>query len=459
MQRTSLVYNFMIGGAHPPLSLRTFLQSVLVPHSISSLPGQLIFPQHDPLRRLMSPRPIRNEMPVGVFCLVLLWGSAIPFMARGDDALQRDATTSGVLLIADRGGLPQVVATELSNAGQRIIQRLLDRDQQATNYRYELGLEAALEFAAATGDDRLQRRVIAKAASLGITPETQISWRRQPFGCLTHALYRTTEDQAWLSCFVKETHSMKRDVWRNEDGVILHPRGQSRGGGHAMLIDAMQEYAARLARASAITGDRDLLAEAATQWRCYADVLRSRKTGLWRQGKGWLIEQPDALSPGAWSRGHGWLLRGLTATLEVAPPDADETRFLHTLFGDLCKSLLPLQQPDGTWHTLLHRDPQESPPDVSGTAMIATAFSIGWRRGWLSDQRFREAAQKAFAWIPTNVTDAAEVNGVSPGPGPLQSEAEYLVQEFPADNDHGLFAVLFAAAEQQRLLREVESRK
>jgi hypothetical protein len=35
----------------------------------------------------------------------------------------------------------------------------------------------------------------------------------------------------------------------------------------------------------------------------------------------------------------------------------------------------------------------------------------------------------------------------------LQSEADYLTDRFADDNDHGLFAVLFAAAEQQRAIQ------
>ncbi len=349
---------------------------------------------------------------------------------------------------------------ELHQAGERITGRILREPNAKLNYRYELALEAALEFAQSTGDEELRRRVIDKATSLGVTPDAEIPWKQQPFGCFTHVLYRATGDRAWLTGFVAESLAMKRDIWRNAQGVVLHPRGALRGGGYAMLIDAMQEYSARMARTAAASEDpvqRDeLIADVVHQWAEYRNQLRNPKTGLWSQGKGWLDDTPDALSPGAWSRGHGWLLRGLVATLQSLPPDAKETRQVLSVYRELCQSLLSLQQDDGSWHALLHRNADESPIDISGTAMIATAFAQGWRLGWLTDEVYLASAKRSFALLPNYVNENAQVISVSPGPGPLQSESGYLVDHFPIDNDHGIFAVLFAAAEAEQLHRSMK---
>lgn len=356
---------------------------------------------------------------------------------------EASADDTAIPVIEDNCG--QTASASLLKSGKRIAERLLSEGEVRTNYRYELGMEACLEFASATNDSELRKRTLGKIRALGRTSDKIVPWQKEPFGSLTYALYRATNDPKWLEAFLIESKAMAREVWRNEDGAILHPRGASRGGGYAMLIDAMQEYSARMARASAHS-DSNYLSEVAKQWSLYRQQLRDPVRGTWSQGKGWLAEDPTALSPGAWSRGHGWMLRGLVATLREMPPGHQETLQVDRVFQELCLSLLKLQQPDGSWHTLLNRPATQSPIDVSGTSMIATAFSEGFRRGWL-DKRFRQGADRSFVLLPKYVNDRGQVCSVSPGPGPLQSEEDYLVAEFPIDNDHGLFSVLFAAAE------------
>ncbi len=342
--------------------------------------------------------------------------------------------------------------TPLFDAGKRLSDRIL-RDRPArTNYRYELGLEAALSYAEATGNEHAVNEVFEIARELGVAPEANISWKTQPFGCLTWALYEASKDERWLDAFRNQTNDLLQNVWRGPDDELLHPRGKSRGGGYAMLIDAMQEYVARMARMAAVSpqGQSPYLNEVVKQCEYYRATLRYRQNGLWSQGRGWVMEFPEQLSPGAWSRGHGWLLQGFTRALEVLPENSEAQEVVQSNFRELCASLLPLQQPDGSWHTMLSRDPAESPIDISGTAMIATAMSKGMRKGWLQNPAYAVAAEKSFALLPKYVTAEGKVLSVSPGPGPLRSEEDYLVKDFPADNDHGIFAVLFAAAEQQR---------
>jgi rhamnogalacturonyl hydrolase YesR len=346
-----------------------------------------------------------------------------------------------------------VHASLLGRAGQRLSERVLRNPPASTNYRYELGLEAALSFAEATGDEEASSRVFEIARELGITPGAEISWKAQPFGCLTWALYKASGDDSWLEVFRSQTSDLLENVWRGPDGELLHPRGKSRGGGYAMLIDAMQEYVARMARMAYVsTPNRaSYLNEIVSQCEYYKAKLRYQHSGLWSQGRGWLKESPEALSPGAWSRGHGWLLQGFSHALEVLPLSSKARQVVLSDFRELCACLLPLQQSDGSWHTLLSRPPAESPIDISGTAMIATAMSKGYRRGWLQKPDYSDAAKKSFELLPKYVTEEGRVLSVSPGPGPLMSEKDYLVDAFPADNDHGIFAVLFAAAEEQRM--------
>ena len=221
-----------------------------------------------------------------------------------------------------------------------------------------------------------------------------------------------------------------------------------------MLLDSMQEYTARMARAGAMTGEVAYFAEAAKQIRLYRSIVRDPKTGLWHQGRGWLKDQPAGISPGTWSRGHGWLLRGLTAALAEMPRESNEYREMQTTLVELADALLSRQQPSGMWHCLLDRPPEASPAESSGTAMIATALARASREGTLAGDKYRDAARRAFAALAAYVDSDGVVLSVSPGPGPLESEEPWLVDNFPPGNDHGTFALMYAAAESVRFNRK-----
>ncbi|MBL9200565.1 MAG: glycoside hydrolase family 88 protein [Opitutaceae bacterium] len=345
--------------------------------------------------------------------------------------------------------------TELVTAAERVALRLVRENQAERNYRADLALEALLEFSAVLDRPAWREQVVSVLQRRGLKPDAVVPYRTQPFGCLTFALFRATGERGWLPEFVRQSGLCRDEHPRSPEGAVMHPRGAQRGGGHAMLIDAMQEYAARMVRTAAVTGDAAWLREGAAQFRLHRAILRDSGTGLWSQGRGWLGDQPGKLSPGAWSRGHGWLLRGLTASLAEAPLDSAEFREMQTLLREIADALLPRQLPGGLWPTLLHRPPADSPADASGSALIATAFSRAWREGWLPGPRARDAARRAFAALPACVDRDGVVLNVSPGPGPLESEADYLVREFPPGNDHGPFSLLFAAAESVRLQRHL----
>lgn len=342
----------------------------------------------------------------------------------------------------------------LLNAARRIADRFVRESKHERNYRFDLALGALLELSAATDDPKYRQHVLSVIAARHWTPTTQVSFREQSFTCLTYGLYQATGDRAWLPVFLEESRKCREGETRSPEGAVMHPRGRERGGGHAMLLDSMQEYIARMARAGRLSGDHAYYAEAAKQIRLYRSIVRDPSTGLWHQGRGWLKDQPSAISPGVWSRGHGWLLRGLSAALAEMPRDSAEYREMQTVFVELADALVERQQPSGMWHCLLDRSPAESPAESSGTAMIATALARASREGTLPGEKYREAARRAFQALPAYVDQAGVVLSVSPGPGPLESETPWLVAAFPPGNDHGTFALMFAAAESVRVQRQ-----
>ncbi len=342
----------------------------------------------------------------------------------------------------------------LSEAGEAIARSVLDQGKARTDYMYDLTLEGLLEYARVTENESHRQKVLQIVAEQRrITPETRVPWRRQPFSCLTYALYEATGDRAWLAHFIQESRLCRDEIWRDGDGIMLHPRGEKRGGGEAMLIDALQEYTARMARTGYVTGEPEWFAECAVQFRLYRPIVRYPDSGLWSQGRGWLGESPDALSPGAWSRGHGWLIRGMEMSLRYLPRDTAEYREVQGYLQELADALIAVQRPDGMWSCLLTRPAEQSPPETSGTAMIAYHLARSLHDGHLSGETYRAAARKAFDALPQYVLSDGTVLNTSPGPGPLESEQPWLRSEYPAGDPHGTFALLFAAAGEKLLAR------
>ncbi len=346
---------------------------------------------------------------------------------------------------------PKKTDDRLLAAGLRIADRFVRENRHERNYRFDLALGALLELNSVADRPEYREHALSIVARRGWTPTTEVSFREQSFTCLTYGIYEATQDRAWLPVFLAESAKCREHKSRSSEGAVQHPRGRERGGGDALLLDDMQEFVSRMARAGALSHDSDYFAEAAKQIRLYRSIVRDPQTGLWHQGRGWLKDRPDIVSPGVWSRGHGWLLRGLTAALAVMPRDTAEYREMQTTLVELADALVAQQQSSGMWHCLLDRPPTASPPESSGTAMIAAALARAWREGTLTGEKYRDAAARAFDALPAYVDDAGMVLSVSPGPGPLETEEPWLVESFPAGNDHGTFALMFAAAESVRL--------
>jgi hypothetical protein len=217
-----------------------------------------------------------------------------------------------------------------------------------------------------------------------------------------------------------------------------------------MLIDALQDYSSRMAMLGQVTGDASAFAEAVAQYRIYRQVVRDPESGLWCQGRGWR-EDRSALSPGHWSRGHGWLIRGMVDTLLLLPRESAEAMELRGYLKELADALVRVQQPDGMWHCLMNRSPSESPPEVSGTALIAGNLAIAVAEGFLEADTYEAAARRAFTALPRFVNAQGQVQSVSPGPGPLSEEEPWMVDAFEPGDEHGPFAILVAALGEELL--------
>ncbi len=325
----------------------------------------------------------------------------------------------------------------------RIAGRAMADDRVWGSYTLDLTLEGLLALSEATGDPRYADHALSIIARRGWDGQHLPAPGTPPFTHLVFDAWRVARWEGFEARYVRDSEQYRREIPRGPDGAVLHPR---RDGGQAMLIDSLQEYAARMARAAWLSGDMSFARECVEQFEVHRRVLRDGRTGLYHQGRGWL-DDPEALSPGAWSRGQGWLIRGMVESLRYLPPGSPEHARLRAMLVELADALLAVQAAEGLWHALPARPPDRSPPESSGSAMIAAALARAVHEGLLPNEPYGQAALRAAKALRSYVTADGVVLNACPGPGPLVSEQGYLdVKGFPPDGDHGPGAVLQAVA-------------
>lgn len=357
--------------------------------------------------------------------------------------MEKIITCFGILSLGLLAGCATPSASMPEGIAQRVASRVMLRDKVWGNYTLDLALEAMLEL------DRVADCPALRDYALGVVeqrgwPEKSPNHKGQPFCHLNYKVYEATGDKAYIQPFVSESERYRNEVARSPEGAIAHYADQP---GRHLLIDQLQDYAARMARAGQLSDDQTCFTECAEQFRIYRSIVRDPETGLWCQGRGWL-DDPMELSPGAWSRGQGWLIRGLVDSLCALPRDSKEFAEVQGYLQELAEALLAAQAPDGMWHQLLHLPPEQSAPDSTGTGLIIYNFARALDEGYLDDPRVRKSAAKAFDALTQYITPEGVVLQACPGPGPLRSIEPYLGKDGKIEDgeSHGPFCVIYACA-------------
>lgn len=215
-----------------------------------------------------------------------------------------------------------------------------------------------------------------------------------------------------------------------------------------MLIDSLQEYAARMAKASWLAGgDADLAHECAEQFLMHREALRDPNTGLWRQGLGW-EDDPSRLSPHTWSRGHGWLVRGLVESLRYLP-EGEAAERMGGILTEMLTALAACQVDDGMLHAILDLPRDLSPAESSGTALVAGYAAHALNEGLIAGETIERFTHRALKAVGRRIGPDGMILAACEGPGPLSSAdlGKYRnVESFPPDDEHGAGAILFALA-------------
>jgi rhamnogalacturonyl hydrolase YesR len=151
-----------------------------------------------------------------------------------------------------------------------------------------------------------------------------------------------------------------------------------------------------------------------------------------------------------WSRCNGWASWAMSEVLMVLPEKHPARAPLLEQFLRHCASLKRFQHESGLWHNVL--DHPQSALEVSGTAIFVMTMARGILHGWLEAPVYQPVVLSGWEGLETRIDDDGTVHDICMGTMCTEDVNYYINRPFFDNDTHGLFAVLFAGIEVQRLL-------
>lgn len=150
-----------------------------------------------------------------------------------------------------------------------------------------------------------------------------------------------------------------------------------------------------------------------------------------------------------WSRGNGWALWAVTNILSELPEKHPLYKKLLKHYRDHVEGLVAWQDKSGLWHNVL--DVPESYLETSGTAIFTLCIARGIRKGWLNGKKYTPVVEKGWAGIETMIDEQYQVHGITVGTNGTTDLTYYLERPTALNDCHGLFPVIIAAIEVDKL--------
>lgn len=197
-------------------------------------------------------------------------------------------------------------------------------------------------------------------------------------------------------------------------------------------------------------GDQNLIDIAARQPGAYRDYMMDARDGLWYHSYWVGLKKHYPVRRLYWARGNGWVMAALPMILKNIGESHEKYKEIAEIFGATAAALLPCQNADGSFNTLLGR---RSYRELSATALIAAGLMKGARMGVL-DKSFRAAGEKAFACCLDSIHSESdglffpEISGPTI-PLPLLPGLGYRLVPRARNWSYGLAALIFAAIEHE----------
>lgn len=284
---------------------------------------------------------------------------------------------------------------------------------------------------------------------------------------ITWAVYRRTGDDG-----CRRLTERVLDYIRNEprilDDAVNHLGNSPEGRLYpkSIWVDSIMMFGVFPAIYASDVGDVPLLDFAARQPGLYSGCMQDPATGLWYHSYWVRAGTHYPRRRIFWGRGNGWVACALPMLLDRLPDGHPEKDTILQIFKRTAAALLPFQREDGFFDTLLESGktapaaesrmrPGANYREASATALIASGFMHGARRGWLGAE-FAAAGRKAFRAV-VDTLEESPVGLSMPGisaptiPLPLFPRAGYRLIPRGRDWSYGVAALIFAAINHEKL--------
>lgn len=218
---------------------------------------------------------------------------------------------------------------------------------------------------------------------------------------------------------------------RTEEGGLQHVVSEQANDGE-LWDDTLFMTVLFLANMGRILGRADYLEDAAFQFLIHAKYLTDTATGLWYHG--FTFRGRHNFVKALWGRGNCWVTMAIPIFLEIvgqgnlSPGTLNPVRrFLQNALEQQVRSLVPLQEKNGMWHTLLADT--SSYLETSATSGFGYGILRGIRMGLVSGQ-FQPTAEAAIAATAENIDDSGIVGQVSYGT-PMGRDSQDFYKKIP----------------------------
>ena len=152
-----------------------------------------------------------------------------------------------------------------------------------------------------------------------------------------------------------------------------------------------------------------------------------------------------------WSRANGWAIWAMSEVLTYLPKSNPNYTVILNQYCTLVSSLLKYQDKNGFWLNVLDRP--DSKEEVSGTAIFTMAIARGISNGWLDAKCYKQVALKGWQALTTQIELNGTIHNICTGTMCSEDVNYYLNRPFYDNDTHGVFAVLFAAIEMEKMLK------
>ncbi len=151
-----------------------------------------------------------------------------------------------------------------------------------------------------------------------------------------------------------------------------------------------------------------------------------------------------------WARGDGWVLAGLAKVLQDLPASYAHRPFFEERFRKMADAVVACQQPGGYWSRSMYDEAHAPGPETSGTAFFTYGLLWGLNNGYLSGEKYLDAAKKGWNYLKTTaLQESGKVGYVQPiGEKAIPGQ----VVDANSTSNFGVGAFLLAACEYVRML-------